>query len=132
TPMRAHLENGLAAHVASDTGERVVVHLPEGASGRLILADAYYPGWTASVDGHAVPIERYAGYLRAVSLPPGGRVVVFEYQPRWLVPAALVNGAALLLTLTLALLTPLRALRRLIRRQSAPSAGVALASDTQS
>ena len=123
SPVRAHLGNGLAAHVTSDTGERVVVQLPEGASGRLILADAYYPGWTASVDGHAVPIERYAGYLRAVSLPPGARVVVFEYQPRWLVPAALVNGAALLLTLTLGLLAPLRALRRMVRRRPAPSAG---------
>src|SRR5262249_6002805 len=121
TPARAHLENGLAARVVSDTGEHVVVQLPEGASGRLILADAYYPGWTASVDGLAVSIERYAGYLRAVSLPPGARVVVFEYKPRWLLPAALVNGAALLLTLTLALLTPLRALRRLLRRQPPPS-----------
>jgi hypothetical protein len=116
SPARAHLENGLAAHVASDTGEQVVVQLPEGASGRLILADAYYPGWTASVDGHAVPIERYAGYLRAVSLPSGARVVVFEYQPRWLLPAALVNGAALLLTVTLVLLSPLRALRRTLRQ----------------
>ena len=62
----------------SDTGEQVVVQLPEGASGRLILAEAYYPGWTASVDGHAAPIEQYAGYLRAVSLPAGARVVVFE------------------------------------------------------
>src|SRR5262249_42088108 len=106
--------------------------LPEGASGRLILADAYYPGWTASVDGHAIPIERYADYLRAVSLPPGAKVVVFEYQPRWLIPAALVNGAALLLTLTLALLSPLRALRRILRRQPAPSGGIGLAPDTQS
>jgi hypothetical protein len=122
SPARAHLENGLAAHVASDTGERVVVQLPEGASGRLILADAYYPGWTATVDGHAVPIERYVGYVRAVSLPPGARVVVFEYQPRWLVPAALVNGAALFLMLTLALVSPLRALRRVLWRQTARTA----------
>src|SRR5262249_25042709 len=100
--------------------------------GRLILADTYYPGWTASVDGHAVSIEPYAGYLRAVSLPPGARVVVFDYQPRWLVPAALVNGVALLLTLTLALLSPLRALRHMLRRRPARSTGMGLAPDTKS
>jgi hypothetical protein len=115
-PVRARLENGLAAHVTSDTGERVVVQLPEGASGRLILADAYYPGWTASVDGQALPIERYAGYLRAVSLPTGAKAVVFEYRPRWLLPATLINSAALLTTLTLILLSPLRALRQRVRR----------------
>ena len=122
---RAHLENGLAAHVASDTGERVVVQLPAGASGRLILADAYYPGWTASVDGHAIPIERYDGYLRAVSLPAGAKVVVFEYRPGWLLPAAFINGAALLLTLSLALLSPLRALLRNLRPMRAESPGTA-------
>jgi len=132
TPARAHLENGLAAHVVSDTGEQVVVQLPEGASGRLILADAYYPGWTARVDGHPVPIERYAGYLRAVSLPASAKVVVFDYQPRWLLPAALVNGAALVLILTLALLSPLRALRRMLRRRAAPSGASRSAPDTQS
>src|SRR5262249_58708323 len=124
-PTRAHLENGLAARVTSDTGERVVVQLPAGASGRLILADSYYPGWTASVDGHPVPIERYDGYLRAVTLPAAAQAVVFEYRPRWLVPAAVVNGAALMLTLSLTLLSPLRALLRNFRPLPAESPGTA-------
>src|SRR5262249_33759801 len=125
SPTRAHLENGSAAHVASDTGERVVVQLPAGASGRLILADAYYPGWTARVDGRAIPIERDDRQPRAVRPPAGAKVVVFEYRPRWLLRAAVVNGAALMLTLSLALLSPLRALLRNFRPLPAESPGTA-------
>ena len=115
-PARAHLENGRAAHILSDTGERVVVRLPDGASGRLILADTYYPGWIASVDGRTVSIQRYAGYLRAVDLPPNATEVVFEYRPSWLLPGMLVSGTALLVTLVLLVLTPVRELRARLRR----------------
>jgi uncharacterized membrane protein YfhO len=64
-----------------DTGEHVVVALPSGARGRLVLADAYYPGWSATADGRAVPIAPYAGMLRAVDVPPGAHQVVFDFQP---------------------------------------------------
>jgi hypothetical protein len=93
---RAHLESGLPARIVEDTGERVIVDLPTGASGRLVLADSYYPGWIAEVDGHPTSIERYDGYIRAVHIPTGARVVVFTYQPRWLTPALGVSLACLL------------------------------------
>lgn len=99
---RAHLENGAPAHVVSDTGERVAVRLPGGASGRLILADTYFPGWSARVDDKAEPIELYAGYVRAVRIPDGASQVVFEYRPVWLGPALTVSVVAALLVLALA------------------------------
>jgi hypothetical protein len=116
-PTRAHMEDGRSARVVSDTGERVVVRLPEGGSGRLVLADTYYPGWTASVDGQPAVVERYDGYVRAVSVPSGAREVVFDYRPRWLAPAAAINGGAVLLTVGLALLPLVAALRRRARRR---------------
>ncbi len=120
-PARAHLAGGLGAHVTEDTGERVVVRLPEGASGRLVLADTYYPGWTATVDGRSVPVER-DGYVRAVELPPGAHTVVFEYHPAWLAPTLAVTALSLLVTLALAASPLLRAVRRAAARRR-PSAG---------
>lgn len=49
--------------------------------GWLVLADAWYPGWVAEVDGSAVEI-RPANYLfRAVPVPAGKHSVEFTYQP---------------------------------------------------
>jgi hypothetical protein len=90
----------------------VAVRLPAGASGRLILADAYYPGWTALVDGRPAPIDRYDGFLRAVPIPDGSREVVFEYRPGWLAPALSVNLLALAVVLGLLGASAPRALRR--------------------
>lgn len=116
-PTRAHMEDGRPAQVVSDTGERVAVQLPEGASGRLVLADTYYPGWTASVDGQPAVVEIHDGYVRAVSVPSGAREVIFDYQPGWLAPAAVINGGAVLLTVALALLPLAAALRRRAERR---------------
>ena len=112
SPVRARLENGTPARIVSDTGERVVVQLPPRASGRLVLADAYYPGWTAVVAGRPVRIQRYAGYMRAVSIPDGASEVVFEYRPGWLAPALVVNALALGITLGLLIVPTALALHR--------------------
>jgi hypothetical protein len=59
------------------------VSIETEADGRrlLILTDVYYPGWTASVDGTAVPIHRANYAFRAVAVPPGRHVVEFRYRP---------------------------------------------------
>jgi hypothetical protein len=112
TVRRGYLEDGTPARVLSDSGERVVVQLPAGASGRLVLADTYFPGWTAEVDGEPVAIDRYAGYTRAVVVRPGATEVVFQYRPGWLGPALALNAVALLLALALALPPRLLRVRR--------------------
>jgi Bacterial membrane protein YfhO len=110
-PSRARLESGAPASVVQDTGERVVVRLPANASGRLILSDTYYPGWSAAVDGRQAAVQPYDSYLRAVSIPPGAREVTFTYRPGWLTPGLLLSLASLLVTATL-MASPLIATRR--------------------
>ncbi len=63
--------------------------------GTLVLADTWYPGWTATVDGTWVEIERADLVYRAVTLSPGEHVVRFVYQPRWLWGLLAVAAAAL-------------------------------------
>jgi hypothetical protein len=114
-PSRAHMENGDAAQVVLDTGERLVVRLPAGASGRLILTDTYYPGWTAIVDGTPATVEQYNTYARAVPVAAGAHEVVFQYRPGWLAPGAGVTCMSLLVTLGLALVPGTMAVRRRAR-----------------
>lgn len=51
------------------------------AGGYLVLADNYYPGWRAEVDGSPVGITRANGISRMVPLEGGEHRVVFTYRP---------------------------------------------------
>ncbi len=54
--------------------------------GLLVVADAWAPGWRATVDGVAAPLLQVAGSFRGVALAPGEHQVVFTYRPRgWVV-----------------------------------------------
>lgn len=47
----------------------------------LVLADSYYPGWSADVDGAEVDVVRADYALRAVPLKAGTHRVTFRYRP---------------------------------------------------
>lgn len=49
--------------------------------GWLVVADTWYPGWFATMDGEAVAGYPANGILRAVWVPPGSHEVVWLYQP---------------------------------------------------
>lgn len=52
------------------------------SEGYLVLADSFYPGWEASVDGREAEILRAFYNLRAVLLVPGEHDVLFQYRPQ--------------------------------------------------
>jgi hypothetical protein len=56
----------------------------------LVLADSWYPGWKATVDGATRPIHRVNHAFRGVVVEPGRHEVVFTYAP-----ASFLWGAAL-------------------------------------
>jgi len=81
--------------------ERVVIRAATNEPGYLVLTDAWYPGWEASVDGASVPIRRADYMFRAVRLEPGTHRVVFEYHPLSFTVGAWISGisAAILVVL---------------------------------
>jgi len=83
--------------------EEVVLETSSKEPGYLVLADSWYPGWEATVDGQPARVERANMLFRAVYLPAGEHTVRMWYQPRtwawgWKISAlvALALGVAAL------------------------------------
>jgi len=92
------------ASVVREGPNRVVVQANAAQPGYLVLADIYYPGWQATVDGKPTDILAANHAFRAVELAAGEHTVVFEYTPLSFRAGAWITlGAALLLAATMLL-----------------------------
>ncbi len=58
---------------------RVETEVTASREAFLVMSDAYWPGWRASVDGVAQPLHRANVAFRAVAVPAGRHSVVFTY-----------------------------------------------------
>ncbi len=64
--------------------------------GYLVLPDAYYPGWQATVDGQTAPLWRANYAFRAVYVPAGQHTVQFVFDPFIWKVGLVVSGVTLL------------------------------------
>lgn len=64
--------------------ERIEIAVESDGQGYLLLSDAWYPGWRATINGSDTPVLRANVMFRAVTIPAGQSIVVFEYRPAWL------------------------------------------------
>lgn len=90
---RAHLQRQdgttLPAQISylRDDATRVELTVDATEDATLILADSYYPGWVATVDGRSTPrstpIEatRTNGVFRSIRVPQGNHTITFHYEP---------------------------------------------------
>lgn len=85
------------ASITSDRDLEVEVEVDAHRSALLILADTWYPGWRARVDGADAPMLRADGVLRAVAVPAGSHVVSFRYRPASLLAGCILALAGVLL-----------------------------------
>jgi len=60
---------------------RVLLEAAPKAAGLLVLADAYYPGWRAFVDGKESKLYPTNFVMRSVLIPAGTHSVEFRYDP---------------------------------------------------
>ena len=74
----------------SDTLVRLTVNTDSETY--LYLADAYYPGWRATVNGEEVTVYRANVMFRAVAVPAGESDIIFEFVPRLWYRAMTIGG----------------------------------------
>lgn len=64
----------------------------------LVLADADYPGWQATMDGQPTVIAQTNYAFRGLPVPPGRHIIEFKFRPRsFTIGLGLTSFAALLL-----------------------------------
>ncbi len=67
--------------VLRDTPDYRSYRVVTDGSGYLVLANTWYPGWQARIDGETVELERANMSFMAVELPAGSSEVTFQYMP---------------------------------------------------
>ena len=80
------------------------IHFTAHTSGpaALIVADTWYPGWQAWIDGTSIPIYRANGAFRAVVVPMGGdHTILMRYQPQSLTLGAGVSSVSVVIWVSL-------------------------------
>jgi hypothetical protein len=98
--------------------ESLRVEADAGADGTLVVADAWWPGWEATLDGARVPVFRADALVRAVRWPAGRHVLEMRYRPPEVGTGLAVSAAGLGAVALWA-----AALRRRARRRGADRAG---------
>ncbi|MEO8605448.1 MAG: hypothetical protein ABI629_22960 [bacterium] len=79
----------------------LVLHGRLASPGLVVIADTYYPGWRAHVDGTPAAIFPADLLFRAILVPAGEHEIVLTYAPRSLAAGALLSLAAFAVCLVL-------------------------------
>jgi hypothetical protein len=61
--------------------QRITARASVSSGGIAVLADTWYPGWKARLDGRDVPLYRADYTLKAIYLPAGQHDIEFYYDP---------------------------------------------------
>ncbi len=69
----------------------------------LVISDAYYPGWHATIDDRATDILRANWAFRAIVVPPGEHIVRFVYKPLSLAYGAVITTVTGLVIIVIAI-----------------------------
>jgi hypothetical protein len=83
--------------ILQDTPNRVTIHAVLDAPGYLVLADTWYPGWQATVDGVPAEILRANYAFRTLRLEAGEHMVEMVYRPTLVLVGGVVSLVALVL-----------------------------------
>lgn len=86
-------------NIVEEHPDRIVFHVDKTRPAVLVVADAWYPGWRAQVDGAPAEVVRVDGLFRGVELGEGEHEVVLEYTPATLRWGFGISAAAAVLVL---------------------------------
>jgi hypothetical protein len=88
-----------SARIVRTEADRLEVVADAERDGLLVVSDAWFPGWTATVDGRPADVERVNYVFRGVRVRAGTHVVEFAYRPLswrvgWIVSLLALLGIA--------------------------------------
>ncbi|MEI6224459.1 MAG: YfhO family protein [Deltaproteobacteria bacterium] len=96
-------EGPVAAEAVQVDGPSLTATVVAPRDGLLVIADPFYPGWTATLDGKPVPILRANFAFQAVPVTAGRHELRLAYRNRWVgIGAAVSLGTLALLLAALA------------------------------
>lgn len=81
----------------------------------LVVSEAWFPGWTATVDGEAVEVRQANGLLLGVPIEAGSHRVELRFRAPGVVAGAGISTATAVLLGGAALITRLRRRRQAVR-----------------
>jgi hypothetical protein len=84
------------AIIVDESPERIEMRVRAPRPGYVVLADAFAPGWRATLDGRAVTVLRADGLFRAVAVPPGEHALEMIYAPASVTAGLLLGACGLL------------------------------------
>ena len=90
-----------AVQVLSVSDNTMEVRTSSASPSILVTSDAYYPGWSVSVDGQRAHLFRADYAIRGVQLPAGQHLVRFEFRPRSFYYGVVVSVISLLALLVI-------------------------------
>jgi hypothetical protein len=85
-----------ASRIVRLGAERVTLEVEANNPGFVVLADAFDPGWRATIDGRPAPVRRANVAFRAVEVPNGRHRVEMVYRPRSVAIGLSLSLAALI------------------------------------
>ena len=92
---------GRPATIVRDEPTLVEVKAEFEAPGLLVLADSYFPGWQATIDGEPVEIQPANHLFRGVVVPAGQHSIRFAYRPWTLMAGIAASGVGVAVLLLL-------------------------------
>jgi hypothetical protein len=81
-PTDKSVDASASARIERQSASTMDVATHSTAPSFLVTSDAYYPGWTAALDGQSVSIFRADYAIRGVFVPAGDHLVHFEFRPK--------------------------------------------------
>ncbi len=81
-PLLAQVQRlNVGVRTITQTDEQSTFTFSTGTAGYIMIAQTAFPGWSAALDGHSVPIQLVAGLLPAIKVGPGTHTLTYTYNP---------------------------------------------------
>jgi len=109
TGVASSASDGTGAPVASVAvgqagAERLHIIVTTDHPAYLVISQANYPGWRATIDGHSVELLTANGVFQAVEVPAGVHEVGLQFKPSHLTLFAGASGLAIVLAVSMGVL----------------------------